>query len=491
MWHFVSFVVRKDMTYTFTFDASACSGCKACQIACKDKNDLPLGVLWRRVYEVSGGDWQKQGDAWVTDVFAYNLSIACNHCTHPKCAGVCPTNAYVIRDDGIVLLDTSKCMGCGYCNWACPYSAPQYNYETGYMTKCDFCFDNLELGLPPACVAACPMRVLDSIEVSSDLLSVNSHQALWKIPGTEHPYPLPTYSRTEPYLAIKPHAAMSNGLGKVVANREEIYPERVRRTMFNGKIASGETARLTSVFPKAWCDALRASDEFPLIAFTLLGQMAVGMAVFSLFFPLSSFILFTIGLLLGFGTLISLLHLGSPFNAWRAFNNLSKSWLSREILMTGLFAGSWLLTLISPGFGKWLLAITGIGLVYSMAQVYRLKSAPGWNSWRTPVSFFLSAGMLGALAVNFWLYQPLLPLVAALPLAVEAVTLPEARPAHKTARQVRVSLIRAGILAALIISFLPESLSAWANFSIFLIVFVEDILGRWLFYESSAATSRG
>jgi DMSO reductase anchor subunit len=323
------------------------------------------------------------------------------------------------------------------------------------------------------------MRVLDSIEVSSDLLSVNSHQALWKIPGTEHPYPLPTYSRTEPYLAIKPHAAMSNGLGKVISNWEEVRTPK----------PDSKVGRLWRAIPKSGPYRVLREDfglqELPLVAFTLLAQLAVGMAVFAL--PLTDIpfsLLLTVGITLGFAGIFSFLHLGSPLNAWRAFNNLSKSWLSRESLMTGLFAGSWLLTLISPGFGKWLLAITGIGLVYSMAQVYRLKSAPGWNSWRTPVSFFLSAGMLGALAVNFWLYQPLLPLVAALLLAVEAVTLPEARPAHKTARQARVSLIRAGILAALIISFLQESLSAWANVPIFLIVFAEEILGRWLFYES-------
>ena len=57
------------MTYAFVLDASACSGCKACQVACKDKNRLPLGVLWRRVYEVSGGSWKQEGAAWTSTVF--------------------------------------------------------------------------------------------------------------------------------------------------------------------------------------------------------------------------------------------------------------------------------------------------------------------------------------------------------------------------------------------------------------------------------------
>jgi anaerobic dimethyl sulfoxide reductase subunit B (iron-sulfur subunit) len=114
------------MTYAFTFDASSCSGCKACQEACKDKNGLPVGVLWRRVIEVTGGEWQKTNSAWENSIFAYNLSLACNHCVHAKCAGVCPADAYIVRPDGIVLLDSSRCMGCGYCAWACPYGAPQY-----------------------------------------------------------------------------------------------------------------------------------------------------------------------------------------------------------------------------------------------------------------------------------------------------------------------------------------------------------------------------
>jgi len=159
------------MTYAFSLDASACSGCKACQAACKDKNHLPLGVLWRRVYEVSGGEWEQTGQAWSNTVFAYNLSLSCNHCVHPKCAGVCPVDAYTVRADGLVLLDSSKCIGCGYCAWACPYGAPQYDEAAGTMTKCNFCDDNLDLGLPPACVSACPMRVLDYVEVEKDLFN--------------------------------------------------------------------------------------------------------------------------------------------------------------------------------------------------------------------------------------------------------------------------------------------------------------------------------
>ena len=69
-------------------------------------------MLWRRVYEISGGEWTHTGEAWTSTVFAYNLSIACNHCVHPKCAGVCPVDAFEVLPDGIVLINTQKCIGC-------------------------------------------------------------------------------------------------------------------------------------------------------------------------------------------------------------------------------------------------------------------------------------------------------------------------------------------------------------------------------------------
>lgn len=71
--------------YAFYFDSSSCSGYKACQIACKDKHGLRVGILWRRVYEVTGGGWEQRGAAWIHDVFAYNVSLACNHCQRPIC----------------------------------------------------------------------------------------------------------------------------------------------------------------------------------------------------------------------------------------------------------------------------------------------------------------------------------------------------------------------------------------------------------------------
>lgn len=204
------------MTYAFYFDARFCSGCKACQVACKDHNQLPVGILWRRVYEISGGSWQKQGAAWAQNVFAYNLSIACNHCSQPICAEVCPAGAISIRPDGIVLLNSDRCLGCQYCAWVCPYSAPQYDQEAGHMTKCNFCVDNIDVGLAPACVAACPMRALEF----GELEELSSRH-----PNIDQVFPLPEHHLTQPSLIITPHPAgsVSDPNETTIGNREEVY----------------------------------------------------------------------------------------------------------------------------------------------------------------------------------------------------------------------------------------------------------------------------
>jgi anaerobic dimethyl sulfoxide reductase subunit B (iron-sulfur subunit) len=199
----------------FYFDASACSGCKACQMACKDKHGLNAGLLWRRVYEISGGEWIKKSKAWTPNVFAYNLSLACNHCQKPICQASCPTGAISKRKDGIVLIDASKCIGCRYCEWGCPYGSPQYNESTGTMTKCHFCYDYIDMGKPPACVASCPMRALDFGPLS---------KLKKKYPGTQNIYPLPAPNLTEPAIVIQPHkdSAKASKANASVANWEEV-----------------------------------------------------------------------------------------------------------------------------------------------------------------------------------------------------------------------------------------------------------------------------
>jgi len=201
--------------YGFYVDTRSCTGCKTCQLACKDKNNLPVGILWRRVVEVQGGDWLPRGKAWTTTVFAYNFSSACMHCQQPICIEVCPTKAMSQREDGIVTVDATRCMGCRYCEMACPYGAPQYDPGLGVMTKCDFCYDLLDIGKSPACVDACQMRVLHFGDI--DNLRAEHGQA-------NDIYPLPSPNFTDPALTLSPHcdAVRGSAKGATVANQEEI-----------------------------------------------------------------------------------------------------------------------------------------------------------------------------------------------------------------------------------------------------------------------------
>ena len=403
--------------------------------------------------------------------------MACNHCVHPKCAGVCPTDAYVVRNDGIVYIDESKCMGCGYCAWACPYAAPQYNPELRLMTKCNFCYDNLDAGLPPTCVAACPMRVL-GFTVISDQFSVISEkqQPLWQEPGIEHPFPLPQFSRTQPHLAIKPHSAMTNSLEKTISNWEEIQPQRTQRRTLVPFVSF----------------VVKELNELPLIIFTLGGQMAAGIAAFSLFGgPLTAPMLIMLGGLIGLSGLVSLLHLGTPLNAWRALNHLRKSWLSREVLMFGLFGASWLVTLFVPGMGKLPLAICGIGTVYSMAQVYRLRSVQAWDTHRTLLAFVVSTVLLGGLGVEIFevfgntVPKPLTGPAIGMALVVAwGLSLTDWDQVHRTARRLRLGLIVLALAGVAAIYIVPVTGARWMIILIFIVALVEEVLGRWLFYES-------
>lgn len=199
----------------FYFDSSVCSGCKTCQIACKDKHDLPLGVLWRRVYEITGGDWKKSGNVWLTDVYAYNVSLSCNHCEDPICLKNCPSAAIDKRDDGIVSIDSEKCIGCKYCSWNCPYGAPQYDHKKGIMTKCDLCSDYVDQGKNPSCVDSCPMRAFDF---------GNFDELKEKYGEDKHIYPLPKSEITQPSIVIKPHqnAYRAASENPEVSNMEEV-----------------------------------------------------------------------------------------------------------------------------------------------------------------------------------------------------------------------------------------------------------------------------
>lgn len=183
----------------FYVDMTKCTGCKACQLACKTANELPVGVTWRRVIEVAGGEWIQVGDQHIpSNVFAYFVSAACMHCENAICMEVCPAAAISRRDeDGIVIIDQDKCIGCRYCEWACPYGAPQFDSDEGVMTKCHFCYERLDAGEKPACVDGCTFRALDFGPIE---------ELRAKYGDFASPAPLPDPSITKPSIVYSPTA---------------------------------------------------------------------------------------------------------------------------------------------------------------------------------------------------------------------------------------------------------------------------------------------
>jgi len=129
-------------------DARRCIGCQACTMACAIENALPEGQFRTSVatYAVTAAD-DRTAVAMVPRT--------CNHCDEPPCIPVCPVGATFKREDGLVLVDGDKCVGCAYCVQACPYDARFVNHETGKADKCTFCSHRVDAGLLPACVETC------------------------------------------------------------------------------------------------------------------------------------------------------------------------------------------------------------------------------------------------------------------------------------------------------------------------------------------------
>lgn len=160
------------MGYGMLIDLRKCSACQSCAINCKVENNVPVGTFWREITMVTEGSFP--------NLKSLPVNMACQHCDNAPCVNVCPVTATYKREDGIVVQDYDKCVGCKYCMVACPYEARSFNWEKPFkdghptylnpdvpvrpkhvVEKCTFCVHRADAGKPgPACVEACPTRAL-------------------------------------------------------------------------------------------------------------------------------------------------------------------------------------------------------------------------------------------------------------------------------------------------------------------------------------------
>jgi DMSO reductase iron-sulfur subunit len=442
--------------YRFAVAMESCIGCHSCEVACAEQNGNPVETLWRRVGELEGGKFPHTR--------RFNLSMACNHCIEPACLAACPTGAYVKLDNGVVKHNSDDCVGCQYCIWSCPYEVPVFNPVQRIVTKCDMCLPRLEAGELPACVLACPTNAI-TIE--------NVNVAQWRTRHAEADGPgLPPSDITVSTTRLQLPAMVPAGT----------RPARER--------------------------ANAADPHWPLIVLTLLSQIALGATaagavLHSTASSLAAFATATAGLV------ASLLHLGRPARAWKAVRNLKTSWLSREVLLLGVFTaltGAYAVTAmvarpadgIAMAFASATVA-AGCAGVYASGRLYMLPARPVWNSQRTIVSFVATALGVGPILAMLMAASTPAPLLlaagagVALQLAVCAhlvVTV-----AHSTAREQRgtatllfgrfrpLFTVRLVASALALIAIVAAAGSGSAVIAPALVlVTLSEVIGRYLFY---------
>ncbi len=192
--------------YGMLINLDWCIGCYSCVVACKQHNDLRPRVDERPGTRVAGWAQVRQVGPSGTfpDIEMHYVPRSCMHCDNPACEQVCPTGAtFKRKEDGIVLVDRDKCIGCQYCTLACPYDVRVYEEASGVVTKCTMCADRIAEGLKPFCVTQCVAQA----RIFGDVNDPSSEISRAIASGGSHVYQLLPEMGTKPniYYLTKKH----------------------------------------------------------------------------------------------------------------------------------------------------------------------------------------------------------------------------------------------------------------------------------------------
>ncbi len=338
----------------FIFNQNKCVACGACSASCILENgwDVIPRVIYRFNPEALPG------------IPVINLSMACNHCEEATCMKGCPSNAYS-RDpfSGAVIIDETKCIGCRYCQWNCPYDAPKLNLKRRIINKCDLCMASHPETISPACASACPTGALGYGDLSE--FDVNSGFD-WLPDKSLNPSMRITGSRD------------STGPRIIAGNRfsEKPHGKNVTKSLIN--------------------------SELSLVLFSFLTTVSAALSVTYLTLPGSQESYLPLIFVLTAGV-ISIFHLKSPLLAWRSFLNIRFSPLSREIAAFTIYVAAVLAAIITqlPLFFI-VSALSGIMLLIIIDNVYYYADNRNYlflHSGQTFISVllmisFLSEGVL-------------------------------------------------------------------------------------------------
>ena len=366
--------------YGFEVDLDACTGCKACVTACHSLNGLDEDESWRSVGLLHGGT--------PVEPLQQTVTTACHHCLDPACLNGCPVDAYE-KDPvtGIVSHLDDQCIGCSYCTLTCPYEVPRFNSSRGIVRKCDMCRGRLAVGEAPACVQACPNGAIKIKVVDTAAIGAASAGARL-VPGA------PLSSITMPTTVYR---STRESLGQLqAADHFSLRPASAHPPLAIMLV-------LTQLAVGAFVTDLVLRALHPTNKGLQAAQAVVGRGEAGDLQPYNALVTVALGVLaLG----ASVLHLGRPAYAFRAVIGFRHSWLSREIVSFGVFAGLatvyagvlWATpanqsrsTLLLGG----VVAAAGVAGVACSVMVYAVTHRRWWSGPRTAIKFTLTSLVCG------------------------------------------------------------------------------------------------